>query len=182
MKIPRSVFALGLLALVALPYSADAQLTRSGSPEVSFTATGTLGFSMVGKTSELNVSDSAQAITVAVDTTALSTGIGVRDTHMKNYLEVDKFKATSLSVSKSALKIPAAGQTTSGDADGTLSLHGQTHPVKFHYTAKRDGNKFAVDGTMNVNMNDFGIVVKSYLGITVKPKVDINVHFDAVDK
>ena len=32
-------------------------------------------------------------------------------------------------------------------------------------------------GTVHVNMNDFGITVPVYLGVTVKPDVDVSASF-----
>ena len=182
MLVQRSLFVLGILGVLAIPIAADAQLVRSGSPELSFKAFGTIGFSMTGKTSELNVSDSAQSISVIVPVGTLSTDNDLRDKHMKERLEVAKYPSAELSVAKSALNLPAAGQNSSGDAEGTLKLHGQNRPVKFHYDAKRNGNAYHVDGKMRVNFNQFGIEVPSYLGITVKPDVEVAVRFDAVDK
>jgi polyisoprenoid-binding protein YceI len=182
MHVQRSILLFGILGILAVPIGADAQLVRSGSPELTFKAFGTIGFSMTGKTAEVNVSDTAQNISVIVPLGTLSTDNGVRDKHLKDRLEVTKYPTAELSVSKAALKIPAEGQNSSADTDGTLKLHGQSRTVRFHYEAKRNGNAYHVDGKMRVNFNQFGVEVPSYLGITVKPDVDVAVHFDAVDK
>ena len=180
-----TVLAVVSVACAALlPTVADAQFVRSGgAPDVSFTAAGPAGFKIVGKSSDLSVSDSQAAVTVSVPLSGLVTGIELRDRHMKEkYLEVQKYPQAELSVSRAALKIPGSGQESSDDAQGTLRLHGQTHPVKFHYKAKRNGDAYSVQGSMHVNMNDYGINVPSYLGITVKPDVEVAVKFDVVDK
>jgi polyisoprenoid-binding protein YceI len=162
---------------------AQAQLVRSGSSDVSFTAVGPAGLTIVGKTSELTIAHPGQTITLGVPLSTLTTGIALRDRHMKEkYLEVQKYPDAELQVARSALKIPEAGREASSDAMGTLKLHGQTRPAKFHYTTKRNGNNYAVQGSMRLNMQDYGISVPSYLGITVKPDVDVAVRFDAVDK
>ena len=62
-----------------------------------------------------------------------------------------------------------------------MQLHGKSKPITFHYTAKRDGNVFHVNGTIHVNIVDFGIEIPSYLGVSVKPDVDVTVRFDAND-
>lgn len=166
-----------------LPSAADAQFVRSGAPDVSFKASGPAGFKIEGKTSDLSVVDGANTLSVTVPLVALATGIELRDRHMREkYLEVQKYPQAELSVPRASLKIPTAGQETSDETQGTLRLHGQTHPVKFNYRAKRSGDSFAVQGTMRVNMNEYGINVPSYLGITVKPEVEVAVKFDAVDK
>jgi hypothetical protein len=35
---------------------------------------------------------------------------------------------------------------------------------------------------MHLNMNDFGIQVPSYLGVTVKPDVDVAAQFEVTDE
>ena len=63
------------------------------------------------------------------------------------------------------------------DAPATLTLHGQSRPVSVHYDAKDDGATFATHGALRVNMNDYGITVPVYLGVTVKPDVDVSASF-----
>ena len=76
--------------------------------------------------------------------------------------------------------ITASGDLAA-DASGVLKLHGKTKPVPFHYLAKRSGPQMIVSGTLHLNMNDFGIEVPSYLGITVKPDVEVAVQFEATE-
>ncbi len=60
-----------------------------------------------------------------------------------------------------------------------MKLHGKTKDVSFHYVARKDGNAMRVGGTVRVDMRDYGISVPSYLGVTVKPEVDVEVKFGA---
>ena len=46
-----------------------------------------------------------------------------------------------------------------------------------HYEAASDATGFAVHGKFHVRMDDFGITVPSYLGVTVKPDVDVTASF-----
>ena len=170
------------LTILATAFAADAKLNRAGEPAVSFTAVGPAGMKIVGTTSELNVVDNGQALSVTVPLGNLKTGITLRDKHMRDkYLQVSSFPNAELQVSRSALKFPAAGADASGDVQGSLQLHGKTKPVTFHYTAKREGNVFHVSGSVHVNMQDFGMETPGYLGVTVKPDVDVTVRFDAND-
>ena len=168
--------------LAALPLTADAGLSRTGSSDVSFTAYGPAGMSIHGTTSELAVADGGQSVVVTVPVKTLVTGIGVRDKHMRDALEADKYMTAALTVVKSALRFPEAGADTTVDAEGTMTLHGQTRAIKFHYTARRDATTYAVKGSARVHMADFGITPPSYLGISVKPDVDVEVKFSVVDK
>jgi polyisoprenoid-binding protein YceI len=53
--------------------------------------------------------------------------------------------------------------------------------VKVFYKAGRVGGTVDVDGNTEVNLNDFGIEVPSHLGLSLKPDVSIEVHFQAQD-
>jgi polyisoprenoid-binding protein YceI len=80
-------------------------------------------------------------------------------------------------VSRGALKLPPAGGSIEVDAPGTLTLHGKTRPVTVHYDAKADATGFAAHGKFRVNMGEYGITVPTYLGVTVKPEVDVSASF-----
>jgi polyisoprenoid-binding protein YceI len=161
---------------------ASARLAMSGEPSVSFTATGPVGMRFVGQSKDLRVQDDDTAITVIVTLESFDTGITLRDKHMREkYLEAQKFPQAKLRVERAALQLPEFDGDTSADAHGQLDLHGQSHPVTFHYTAKRGGD-YAVSGKMRINMKDYGIEVPTYLGVTVKPDVDVEVKFHLVDR
>lgn len=154
---------------------AYAKLAGSGG-EVSFTAVGPGGLKIVGNTSQITVKEDGANVIVSVPLATLDTGIAIRNKHMKEkYLETDKFPNAELTVARGAVK------EGSGSAQGTIKIHGQSKPVTFSYNAKKNGAAFAVDGSMHVNIKDFGIDVPSYLGVTVKPDVDIAVKFSATD-
>ncbi|HVY47020.1 MAG TPA: YceI family protein [Minicystis sp.] len=176
------VVALSLVAAsLTLAAVASAKLAKSGGANAGFKASGPAGMNIEGTTSDVAVGDDGSTVTIAVGLGSLSTGIGLRDKHMKEYLETDKYPTAELKVARSALKIPAPGGDASGDARGTMKLHGQTKAVTFHYTAKRDGDVINVSGAARVNMNDYGIKTPSYLGVSVKPDVDVSARFAARD-
>jgi polyisoprenoid-binding protein YceI len=129
----------------------------------------------------MTVADDGTTVTITVPLGNLTTGIDLRDKHTKNALEVDKYPTTTLAVARSALKFPAAGAESSGDAPGKMTLHGTTKDVTFHYAAKLAGDTISVTGSTRININDYGIKAPSYLGVSVKPDVDINTTFQAKD-
>ena len=112
----------------------------------------------------------------------LATGIALRDKHMKEkYLQVPSFPTATLKVARSAVQV-APGATAEADIPGTMTLHGHDHPVNVHFKAhSTGGGNVEVDGATHVNMHDYAIEVPSYLGVTVKPDVDLAVHFVAHD-
>jgi polyisoprenoid-binding protein YceI len=170
-----------LLAMVTFSLVAAAKLNKAGSSSTSFKAAGPAGLTIEGNTAEMSVADDGTTVTITVPLANISTGIGVRDDHTKKALEVGTYPTTTLTVARSALKFPAAGAESSGDASGSLTLHGQTRPVTFHYVAKLDGDTYSVKGTARINVDDFGVKRPSYLGVTVKPDVDLSTSFQAKD-
>jgi polyisoprenoid-binding protein YceI len=174
------VASIPVLVLVVCAASTDshAALASASDSKVGFQASGPAGLKIEGTTSDLTVADGGGNIVLTVPLANLTTGIGLRDKHMKEkYLEVDKYPTAILTVARSALKFPAAGGSTETDVPGSLQLHGQTKPVTVHYDAKGDGAGFAAHGKFHVNMNDYGIQVPTYLGVTVKPDVDVTASF-----
>jgi polyisoprenoid-binding protein YceI len=98
---------------------------------------------------------------------------------MKDHvLDVSRFPDAQLEVARADVRLPAAGRPTSGDVTGTLHLHGESRAVHVTYDAAREGNVVHVDGALRLAVGDYGIVVPSYMGISVKPEVDVRVRFD----
>lgn len=177
----RALSALLALSAVTVVSAAEAW-QRSGGAEVSFTAIGPAGLRIVGKTGDLDVKDDGQSLTVGVPLANLDTGIALRNKHMREkYLEVPKYPRAELVVAKGELKLPAAGQVQSGQANGTLKLHGKEKPVHFTYKADHTGAVTKVDGGLHVDIRDYGIEIPSYMGVTVKPDVDVAVSFSATE-
>lgn len=178
-----TVFLSILVGGTTLAAIASARLSPSGG-SVSFQAAGPAGMSIAGKTSEYQVQDDGQTITVKVELAKMDTGIALRDRHMKDkYLEVQKSPEATLSVARSTLKFPAVGASVEGDAPAQLTLHGKTNPVQVHYTIKQaSAGSFQVKGTSRLNINDFGIETPNYFGVKVKPEVDFAADIVVVDR
>lgn len=170
-----------LFAALSFSLVAAAKLSTTGSPSAGFNASGPGGINITGKTSDLKVVDDGKIVTITVGLTSLDTGMELRNKHTKEAIETDKFPTAELTVARSDLKFPAAGAESTGDAKGKLKIHGQTKDVSFHYTAKLDGDTLAVKGSSKVDMTDFGIKAPSYLGVGVKPGIELTVNFQAKD-
>jgi polyisoprenoid-binding protein YceI len=165
-------------AIVSVSSAGGAALSGATEARVSFDASGPAGMTITGVTPELSVADDGANLVIVVQLTNLSTGIGLRDQHMKEkYLETGKYPSTTLVIPRNALKTPSTGDKIEADVRGTLQLHGQTRPVTVHYDAKADGAMLMAHGALRLNMNDYGISVPSYLGVTVKPDVDVHASF-----
>jgi polyisoprenoid-binding protein YceI len=172
----------GVVALLcAVPGGVFAALNASQA-KVSFTCSGPGGLRIEGTGSELLAEDRGGALVVTVPLANVSTGMSLRDSHMhQKYLESGKYPNAELLVPRTGLKFPANGGSVEATAPGTMTIHGTSRPVSFHYTAVRRGAAYDVQGDVHVNMNDYGIVTPSYLGITVKPPVDVTVTFRLVE-
>lgn len=176
----KSIFPVVLTASLLAAATSFAAFTSTGNAEVSFTATGPAGLRIVGTTNKLSVKDDGAQIAVTVPLKDIDTKIDLRNKHMRDkYLEVDKYPDAVLSVQRSALAIPT-GEKTSGSAQGTMTIHGQTKPVTFNYKADKQGGKIAVDGAVRLNINDYNITAPSFMGATVKPDVDVAAKFAVV--
>jgi polyisoprenoid-binding protein YceI len=169
--------------VLTLSLVAAAKLGREGDARVAFTAVGPGGLKFEGVSSDLRVAEEGSDVTVVVPLAGFKTGIDLRDRHMREkYLQVAQFPEAKLVVPRSSLKFPAGGAPVSAEGHGTLTLHGQTKPVTFQYTAKPSApTKYEVEAKTRVNVKEYGIEVPSYLGVTVKPDIDVAVKFVATD-
>lgn len=167
--------------LVSLP--ADARVQHATNASVTFDAVGPAGMKIHGTTNELKAEEKDGKVEVRVPLAGLTTGIGLRDRHMREkYLETDKYPDALLTVPRASLKFPAKGATVSSKASGTLKIHGVSKPTTFEYSAAERNGALAVDGKTSVNIKDYNIDVPSYFGITVKPDVGLHVVFTVQDK
>jgi polyisoprenoid-binding protein YceI len=175
------LFVAALVSSVTL--AAAAALTKAGTADITFRAVGPAGLKIDGKTSDFEARDDGTNVVFAVPLANMTTGIALRDKHMREkYLEVQKYPKAELTVARSAIKFPADGGEVRGEAPGTMSIHGVTRPTTVAYTARRRGDTYDVSGTTRINIKDYKIDVPSYLGVTVKPDVDVAVRFQVADR
>jgi len=174
----RFLMAISLWGLATATSMAVSALGKPAESRVGFQAIGPAGMRIEGTTADLDVTSDGDHIVIQVPLSNLKTGIEVRDRHMRDkYLEVQKYPQAKLTVARGDVKLPQAGEKASYDAQAVLDLHGQTKNVSVHYDLKGEASGVVVDGKLHVNMKDVGIEVPSYLGVTVKPDVDVNAHF-----
>jgi polyisoprenoid-binding protein YceI len=164
--------------LLSVSTAGHAALSSASEAKASFDAAGPAGFKLQGTTPDLTVAEANGNVIITVALANLNTGIALRDHHMKEkYLEVPKYPAAVLTVARNVLKLPGVGGQADADVPGMFALHGQTRSVTVHYTAKGDGAGFSTQGKFHINMNEYGITVPTYLGVTVKPDIDVSASF-----
>jgi len=167
--------ALAVLSF-ALVASADAY-DVVGTPDLAFTAVGPGGLKINGTSESLKAMEDGDKLVFKASLVNIKTGIGLRDNHTKKYLGTDQWPDASLTVDKSAVKIPEDGKKSSGNAPGKFRLHGVTRDVKVAYTVSRSGSDYSVDGHFNVNIEDHKIEKPCYLGVCVDTNVKVDAKF-----
>lgn len=173
-----AALALGFVA--SLP--ALARLGGADAARVVFHATGPGGLRIDGTTTQLSVAEKDDGVHVVVPLAGLDTKIELRNKHMRDkYLETDKHPNAELVVARSALK-SVEGGAAAGDADGKMTIHGRERPVRFHYEAKKAGNRIQVNGTVRLDIRQFAIEEPSFMGAKVKPEVDVEAAFSVAEQ
>lgn len=165
----RSLVAFSLLSASL----AFAGWTQDGAGSVTFDAKGPAGFKIHGVAPKIAVADDGKNLTVSFKLEDLDTDNGLRNKHMLEDSHAKEFPLVILSVPVASLK--EAGSDLF--ANGTLELNGQKKDVKFTYAPKCGARSCEIDASANINLGDFGIKVRSYLGVTVKPDIVIGAQF-----
>ncbi len=171
-------FLTALFLVSSGAFGAPVRVKDSG---ISFVAKANVGLVIEGTTSALLVSEDAKNVTLVVELGGLTTGVDLRDKHMRErYLEVPKFPTASLVIEKACLALPEAGDK-SGECAGAFTLHGETKGVvvKFKATVTGSGATTSVDASFSANFMDHGVEEPKYLGIKLKPTVEVRAKFTA---
>lgn len=171
--------------------SKTVDLTKAKS-DVNFIAKLTVGGSINGKPDaeylkkdpsplkgELKISPASISGKAAFKLDSFDTGIGLRTRHMKEkYLQTAEFPEAELTLTEIKLPEGFTKETHSQDNipfKGTLKLHGKQNPVVGTLKAERNKDTWDMSYQFPINIKEYGIEVPSYLGVTVKDVVDVEV-------
>ncbi len=99
---------------------------------------GTAGLHIEGTTHELAISERDGELVFQVPLAGVDTGIGLRNKHMRGYLDAAHFPQAELRVPRTAVLFPANGKATDADTSGVLTVHGVSRPCAIHYRAEQD--------------------------------------------
>jgi polyisoprenoid-binding protein YceI len=127
---------------------------------------GPAGLNVQGVTHELGVAERGGDLVFQVALAGLDTGIGLRNRHMRGYLDVAHYPEAELHVARKKVVFPPEGKSVESAAQGTLTLHGISKPCPIH-------------GTTRIDIRDFGIDVPVW-GVGVEPHVGIQVDFSVL--
>jgi len=171
-----------LTAVLLVGGLVHAAITNPSGTSVVVSMQGTAGLHIEGTTHELTVSEHDGELLFQVPLSGVDTGIGLRNRHLRNYLDVAHFPRAELRVPRWTLTFPASGRVAESDALGVLTIHGVYRPCSVHYRAERaSSGEIRVRATTGIDMRDFGVEVPSYLGVHVDPEVRIQVDFSLRD-
>jgi polyisoprenoid-binding protein YceI len=169
-------------AMLCFPGVAAAGWSLSGTQKVSFEATGTV-MDMEGSSDKLRLSETGDQVVFSVAMNTVSTDNDLRDDHMQNkYVEVAKFPDAVVSLPKAEFKLPAAaGEKVKGTVKGTFTVHGVSKPVTVNYSAKRGDSSVKVEASFDFDVNQHGITIPDYMGVTIEPKMKAKASVELID-
>jgi polyisoprenoid-binding protein YceI len=125
-----------------------------------------------GTTTKMTATRQGDQVRFLVPLEGLDTGIGLRNSHMKKYLDAATFPNAELAVSASILK-PGIGQK----AKGTFTVKGVGQEVELTFDVKKIPTGFAVRASFAIDLKKHGVEVPTYAGVTVKKDVKIETSF-----
>jgi polyisoprenoid-binding protein YceI len=150
----------------------------TAEPNIAFTATGVAGLKINGATSHLTLVEDGNKLTFTAPTTDFKTGIGLRDRHLKEHIEAEKFPEAKLVIDRSKVALPDGAAQKPGTVRGDFTLHGVSKPVDISYGVERGGAGYHVKADFDVNLPDYKIQKPCYMGICVGEKVHVAAAFD----
>ena len=169
------------VAVLLAPLAALGVGVNDKKMDVKFTAKGTGGLTFDGVVKKMAAKDSSGNLVFTVSPKDIDTGIGLRNKHMRGYLEADKYPEITLSVPRNEVKVPADGEKTKGTVRGWLTAHGVRKPAVITYTLGKKGGTYKVDARFEVDIRDHDIKVPSYLGVTVEPVMPVEAEVEVTE-
>ena len=113
---------------------------------------------------------------------SLSTGLGLRDEHMRSYI----FKTSDGTVPDVRLAAPGVECSPLGgraQADcpvsGELAIRGTSRPFSMMLVVRPQKDTYRVAGDAVVKLSDYGISPPSQLGVTTRDEVKLHLEFTA---
>src|SRR5207237_6329515 len=150
---------------------------RPRESSLTLRAHGPAGRRTGGTSADVLIREDGSALTFKVPIAPIDTGIGLRDRHLREMLEAEKFPDAILRIPLSELTFPKERQPAEGTAKGDLTLRGQSRPVEVHYRAElAAGGVTKVQRALQLDLRHFESKSPSYLGVTVAPVVEVKVE------
>ena len=169
-----------LTFILLFGYSSFAE--KSSPPDVYHSTAGKIDFYALGKPSMLKIHGDAKTVEGTLQKVGdefsghfqmkmndLSTGIGMRDSHMRNKIfEVEKYPTAEMTLKPIHAK---SGEKTA--FSGTLKFHGVEKEVQGETTLKLSDNKVGYDSTFKILLTDFNIQPPDFAGMRVENEIRV---------
>lgn len=120
-------------------------------------------------------------VKAVVPVRTLTTGLGLRDEHMRRYVFATndgKTPDVRFTSAEAACAMPSA-QATSCRVEGQLAIRGDTRPFIISLKLTRDGALYRAVGDGLVKLSDYGIPLPSQLGVSTENEVKLHLEFTA---
>ena len=186
----RSVVVCAIVTLAAsMPIEAQEASWRVATGDVRVVCPLTVGGSFAATTKALEGAvrvdgpDGLQG-TIEVDLTTLDTGIGLRNTHLRDtYLEVGRGPNFARAVLSAIALDGADPRTFEGETafSAMFLVHGVEHPVSGVAELARTLDGVEVVARFQVALADHAIQAPRYLGVGVRDQVRVEVRFTALE-
>ncbi|MSP19180.1 MAG: YceI family protein [Bdellovibrionales bacterium] len=112
--------------------------------------------------------------TASLQLVSLSTGIDLRDKHMKEkYLETDKFPQAIFTFKKLTLPNELTGEKI--PFDGTMNLHGVEKPISGYIRLEKKESALTITHEFKIKTGDFGITTPHFMSVTMGQEVVVKV-------
>lgn len=174
----KTTLMISLASLLSSGYQLD-----SADSAVEALARGPAGITVTAKSKLIRGEQAGGAWTFTVPASSLETGLALRDDQLSKSLESDIYPDVLLSVPSGQVSLPGPDDEKAGTVQSKMKLHGLERNVDVNYYAASDceGNVF-VRAKLEFELTDFGVTPPSYLGINVKPHVEVtaNIKLTAV--
>lgn len=183
-----ATLALASLALAAATAAGESWTLTSGEVRVRcrLTVGGSFDAVTSGVSGALRLEDAGGpavpgAVRVRLD--SLDTGIGLRNTHLREtYLEVHRgeaFREAVLTAVELAEPFPPGARDHETGFRGSLSLHGVERRIEGDVRLGRRDGRVRVEAEFPLSLAEFAIPPPRYLGVGVRDEVQVTVTLEA---
>ncbi len=118
-----------------------------------------------------------------VDLATLETGIGLRDTHLRErHLEIERgieFRYAALTGVELDAPLPPRGDRHKTTFTGTLSLHGVERAIGGEAELRRRDGGLRVEAVFPLSLDAFDIPPPRHMGVGVRDEITVTVSFVA---
>jgi len=118
-------------------------------------------------------------LTIRVSVESLSTGMGLRDQHMREKIfKTKNGQIPDLTFSSSRSSCKGSNGSFDCVVEGKLKLHGVEKKISLPIRVERRGKNFASSAKFPVKLTDFGVQPPSHFGVKIKNQVQVELRIE----